>query len=122
MPNMSAITCCDRTRRNIISTQHLTKVFDVNTRWRWRNSDRVSHLDLHKIEIAQPDIVYWYYRYAGIVNLHNYRRQHVLNLEKKFQVKNWDTRVKTSILGVISVNAYLLYDDTRHESSNDVKV
>ena len=42
--------------------------------------------------------------------VHNYRRQHVLNLEKKFQVKH-GTAVRK-----------LLYDGTRHESSKGIKL
>ena len=110
---LSATVWRDRTRRYLISSQSTSKVVDRSTRYRYRNCDDISEVDLYKIEVDQPEICSKYYEFAGLVDLHNYRRQHVLNLEKKFQVKDWVMRIITSVIGIIAVNAYLLYVATR---------
>jgi len=45
------------------------------------------------------------------------RRQSDLNLEKKFQVKEWSTRVNTSLLAICIVDAWLLYKGSHGNGS-----
>ena len=46
-----------------------------------------------------------YFAYRDIVDQHNRSRQDTLNLEKKFEVKSWDMRVNTTLIGILVVDA-----------------
>ena len=112
---LTAVLHCDRNRKEFVSSQGTSLLAPPSKRKRLVNSSRLVDEGLKEVtvEISQPDILWGYYLFNDQVDRHNRRRQDDLNIEKKFEVKEWDFRVVSSILGVIVTNAYLLYRHSR---------
>jgi hypothetical protein len=107
----TATVWTDRTRRTFISTQHRSTSGPPCERGRWRNDNDGVAWNL--FTIPQPELVSEYYKYAGVVDRHNRRRQDDLGLERKLEVKEWSLRLSTTILGMIFTDAFLLYKGSR---------
>ena len=60
-------------------------------------------------KISIPDVCRDYYSYCALVDRHNRHRQDSIDLEKKIEVKDWEFRVNSTLLGMCIVDAYQLY-------------
>jgi hypothetical protein len=120
--SMAAVVWTDRRRMSFITTQGKTTNGDHHTRTRWRNDDTDPGygMELIQQDIAQPECVKAYYQFNDLVDRHNRRRQDDLNLEKKFEVKEWTMRVISTLIGMLTVDAYLFYKHTRVFSQEEL--
>ena len=105
--NVSAVLWVDRERRYFVATTGTTLPGQTIYRERWRRVGNVSKKTV--TETAIPQVAQTYYSAASQIDRHNRCRQDDLDLEKKFQVKEWSLRVNTSLLAVCIVDAWLLY-------------
>lgn len=112
---LQACTWSDRNRHYFISTCSTCCPGEDHIRCRWVNSSKSTDEGVMKTEkrISIPQLAAEYFEYNDMVDRHNRRRQADLNLEKKFEVKEWVFRVISSIIGVIVTNAYLYYKGSR---------
>ncbi|MGF2166758.1 hypothetical protein, partial [Enterococcus avium] len=54
-------------------------------------------------------IPYDYFQNAQKIDVHNHRRQGILALERSIHTQNWVVRIISTILGMIMVDAYMMY-------------
>jgi hypothetical protein len=110
---------CDRDRRYFISTCSNAGSGTPIQRTRLHQVQPVhTQADPEKVVITmnQPRAAEIYYSTCGMIDRHNRARQDTLNLEKKIQTKVWHKRVNTSILGMIIVDTFLLYQACTHSA------
>ena len=94
-----------------MSTVSTTRPGKPWERIRWRKiggeTRRVS------LMVQLPEVAELYYSVCSRIDRHNRCRQDDLNLEKKFQVKEWSARVNTTLLAICVVDSWLLYKGGR---------
>ena len=73
------------------------------------------------ITIPQPKCAEEYYSSCAMIDRHNRSRQQVLNIEKKFGTKSWDMRVNLSILSMIIVDTWCVYNEIMGEQNKDTE-
>ena len=111
-PDLLAALFCDKDRRCFISSCSNLRAAEPIVRQRWRQVTDVStqqepeHLTL---TIDQPQVAKEYYDCCSKIDQHNRKRQDDLDLEKKIGTHDWSKRVNLSILGIVTVDAYLSY-------------
>ena len=105
---MAAIMWVDRDRRFFISTASSTAPSDIHTRTRWRQTNEGAQII--DVPFTQPKAVELYYSVCSKIDEHNRRRQDDLNIEKKLQTKSWAFRVNSTLLSMIVVDSWLVYD------------
>ena len=66
-----------------------------------------------QLEIDQPDVVENYYSSCASIDQHNGCRQDDLMFERKLRMLDWSVRVNDSVLGIIIVDAWRLYEGER---------
>ena len=54
-------------------------------------------------------IPFEYFSYAQKIDVHNHRRQGILAIERCIATRNWAFRIVSTVLGIIMVDAYMLY-------------
>lgn len=113
--DLAAVLWVDRDRRYFIASAGCTLPGTTIYRDRFRKVGNTSIRVVTETEI--PQIAETYYEAASQIDRHNRCRQSDLNLEKKFQVKEWSTRVNTSLLAMCIVDSWLLYKSSRGEGS-----
>ena len=59
--------------------------------------------------LSRPDIVAQFFDHAHKVDVNDHIRQGLLAVERLWHTNNWVIRIFSTILGIIVVNAYLLY-------------
>jgi hypothetical protein len=77
------------------------------TRTRWRQLD--SGPARIEVVVPLPEVVELYYSCCAIIDQHNRCRQADLEMEKRFQVKEWSFRVNFSLLDMIVVDSWMVY-------------
>jgi hypothetical protein len=98
-------------------------VTGVQSRTRWRNSDiNTDGVEEYKIDIPAPQIVHEYFKFNGEIDSHNRKRQHDVNIEKKLQVKEWHRRAISSIIGMVAVDAFLMYKGSRVKETEAMNI
>lgn len=60
--------------------------------------------------MRQPEVAETYYSACAVIGKHNRCRQDDLGLERKLVTQDWSKRVGISILGIITVDSWLLYN------------
>ncbi len=109
--DVGALLWVDRERRYFVTTAGTTLPGNTIYRERWSRVDNESRLIT--TETAIPNVAELYYQAASQIDRHNRCRQDDLRLEKKFRVREWSTRVNTSLLAICIVDAWLLYKGNR---------
>ena len=109
--DICAVLWVDRERRYFVTTAGTTLPGQTIYRERWRRFGNTSKKIITETSI--PQVAETYYATASQVDRHNRCRQDELNLEKKFEVKEWSLRVNTSLLAICIVDAWLLYKGNR---------
>lgn len=114
-PDLMAVMWIDRDRRYFISSTGTTEPGHENYRERWRSRNGIAVRE--SIEIAIPMVCEEYYDTCSMIDRHNRCRQDDLGLEKKFEVKDWATRVNTSLLAICIVDSWKLYSGSKGAQS-----
>lgn len=100
-----ALVWTDRNRK--FSTSGSTAIGPPIERTRWQQT--LCGAQKVTLTIPVPLLASNYFASCDTVDQHNRSRQDTLNIEKKFEVKSWDTRVNATLLGVLVVDAFKLY-------------
>lgn len=112
LPDLLAFAWVDRDQRYFISTCSNLREAEPIFRERWRQVEEVSSQEDPEhvtMEIPLPSAAKLYYDNCGRIDQHNRKRQDDLRLEKKLGTRDWSKRVNLSIMGMITVDAYLAY-------------
>ena len=72
-----------------------------------------------KMEIETPEVAEIYYQACSQIDRHNRCRQDDSCLAKKFEVKEWSSRVNTAILSMCIVDAWMRGCYTRVHEAQD---
>jgi hypothetical protein len=104
---MMAMAWVDRERCYFIATTSCTLDGESCSRVRWRQlEDGPERVEL---VVPQPQAAEVYYAACAQIDRHNRCRQADLDLEKKVGTHDWSFRVNCSVLGIIIVDAWLVY-------------
>jgi hypothetical protein len=104
---MIAMVWLDRERRYFISTASSGAEGIPYTRTRWRQLD--SGPARVEVVVPLPEVAELYYSCCAKIDQHNRCRQAHLEMEKRFQVKEWSFRVNSSLLAMIVVDSWMVY-------------
>ena len=110
-PSLLAVCWADRDRRYFVSSAGTTNMGTPIYRERYRTVN--GRASKQAFEIPIPQVCEDYYKVCSQIDRHNRCRQDDLNLEKKFRTLSWSTRVNTSLLAIVIVDAWLLYKNSR---------
>ena len=105
-PDLMAVIWIHRDRRYFVSTSGATNPRTPIYRERWRSHNGRSRKE--EITVSIPKVCETHYDTCSQIDGHNRCRQDDLGLEKKFEVKDWSTRVNTSLLAMCIVDAWKL--------------
>jgi hypothetical protein len=72
------------------------------------------------IEVAQPKAIATYYKGAGIIDRHNRICADELWMDRNLGTKHLDKRFNLGVLGIICVNAYLIFQQVVHADNNKI--
>ena len=97
----------DKPRKALIATCGHTGLVDPSCRRRYRNDPETGQTTAYVKEVPRTDIVKTYFSYAGAIDRFNRGRQDGFRLERNVEVKNWENRMLTSLLGYVGTNAFL---------------
>ena len=114
-PHLMAVMWVDRDRNYFISSVGTTNGGTPIYRERWRTRHGVTRKE--ELSIRIPSVCEQYYETCSQIDRHNGSRQDDLGLEKKFEVKEWSMRVKTSLLAICIVDAWNLYAGSKGDGS-----
>lgn len=99
VPNYKILTIMwvDRSRRYFVSTGGKTLSGNNQEHLRWlQENDDAPHQRFFSIPI--PKVAEDYYSCAGRIDRHNTCLQDDINMERSFRVREWSSRVNTSLL------------------------
>lgn len=113
---MSAVMWIDRDRRYFISTASSVEPGEPHGRKRWRQTEEGANPVT--ITITPPKLIDLYYSVCGKIDRHNRCRQADLNIEKKVQTKSWAFRVNSTILSMVAVDSWLVYQGCHGSDSH----
>jgi hypothetical protein len=112
IPYLLSFVWMDRDRRYFIASG--SSLSDgtpiVRTRWRQVGDDPESDPTRVELTIAQPKAAEVYYSACSKIDQHNRDRQDTLMLERKLVTNDWSTRVNLSILAIILVDSWRVYN------------
>ena len=92
---------------HFVSTAGRLDVLSTQERVRWRqHNDGACPVEMR---IQMPEVFRHYFAVSGVIDRHNRIRQDSLNLEKSVEVKDWSFRMNCTLLGIVLVDGYLLY-------------
>jgi hypothetical protein len=117
---MMAFVWMDRDRRNFIAT--VSSITDGNPclRERWRQiAPGEESPEKVELTVPQPLAAEMYYSCCAAVDQHNRDRQDTLQLERKLKTHSWSMRVNLSILGMIMVDCWRVYDQLTPTATNN---
>eukprot|EP00171_Calliarthron_tuberculosum_P023220 IDg23220t1 len=106
--SMLALMWVDRERRYFISTTSTPADGTPYERVRWRQEGDAARRVV--LTVRQPKVAEVYYSACASIDQHNRCRQDDLRLERKLVTHDWSKRVGFSILGIIIVDSWLLYN------------
>jgi hypothetical protein len=106
-----AMTRFDRDRRYFIATTSCTLDGESFSRVRWRQLD--DGPERVELVVPQPLVAEVYYPASAQIDRHNRFILADLSLESKVGTHDWSFRVNCSVLGVIVVDAWLVYSGGR---------
>jgi hypothetical protein len=86
-------------------------------RFRQLDRDELANPDMVIIRVAQPRAIATYYEGAGTIDWHNRIRADELRMDCNLGTKDWAKRFNLGILGIICVDAYLLFNGVVHSSN-----
>jgi Transposase IS4 len=108
---MMAMMWLDRNRQFFIATTSTTLEGRPYSRTRWRQLEKgPARVDL---VVPQPEVAEMYYSTCAQIDRHNRCRQDDLMLERKIGTHDWSFRTNCSLLGMIIVDAWLVYSGGR---------
>jgi hypothetical protein len=118
-----AFVWMDRDRRYFISTASSIANGSEFVRHRWRQVDPTPNADPERVElrVPQPKAAEIYYGACGLIDQHNRHRQSTLGIETKLPTNKWDMRVNLSILSMIIVDSWIVFEQATRarESQKD---
>ncbi len=116
---LAAMSCLNRNRCYfIMTTCGIGEGEEINCkRLRQLNRDDLADPDMVIIRVAQPRAIATYYEGAGMIDRHNRIRADELRMDRNLGTKDWAKRFNLSILGIICVDAYLLFKGVVHSSN-----
>ena len=108
---MMAFVWMDRDRRNFIATVSSINEGNPCLRERWRQiAPGEESPEKVELTVPQPHAAEMYYSCCAAVDQHNRDRQDTLQLERKLKTHSWSMRVNITLLGMIMVDCWRVYD------------
>ncbi|AYV87237.1 MAG: bifunctional aspartate aminotransferase [Sylvanvirus sp.] len=103
----------DKKVKFFISTAGTNGIAQPHRRVRYRLLDDGSSQRIEKTTkiSATP---HEYFSFAQKVDVHNHRRQGILAMERKIPTRNWAFRLVSTLLGMIMVDAYMIFLNEKH--------
>jgi hypothetical protein len=117
--DLLAFVWVDRERRYFIASKGCLAEGVPYDRWRWRQVDNITPDALPErvqLTVPQPLACEYYYSASGQIDRHNRHRSDTLCLEHKFRTHSWDVRVNMTILAIIIVDTWLVWDGCHKDS------
>lgn len=110
--DMFALVWMDRNRRYFVANTSTINDGRPYNRTRWRQVDTTVNAEAEQVELVvrQPKICEIYYDVCGMIDQHNRHRQDTLMIERKLVTDDWSKRVNLSILSMIMVDTWLVYN------------
>jgi hypothetical protein len=114
-----AMSWLNRNRRYfIMTTCGIGEGEEINRkRLRQLNRDELADPDMVIIHVAQPRAIATYYEGAGTIDRHNRIHADKLRMDRNLGTKDWAKRFNLGVLGIICVDAYLLFKGVVHSSN-----
>jgi Transposase IS4 len=111
IPDMIAFVWMDRERRYFIASGSSLQDGVPYVRSRWRQVDLQDDASPSRLELTvpQPRAAEVYYSCCGKIDQHNRDRQATLGIEKKLKTLDWSLRVNLSLLGIIVVDTWRIW-------------
>ena len=106
---MIALGWKDKTLKRFLSTCGTTVEGQPHTKKRYRVSEDGESSEIFYKTVKRPKLVEEYFDSASKIDVHNHLRQGSLALEEAWGTRKWHHRVFASILGMVEVDAFLLY-------------
>lgn len=106
--HLVAVGWWDKIPKHIVATAGSNKTAPPHCRKRYRLLPDGTSVPFEK-HTPITDIPYEYFDNAQKVDVHNHRRQGILALERKIPTQKWSFRLVCTVLGMIMVDAYMMY-------------
>ena len=106
---MIALGWKDKTLKRFLSTCGTTVEGQPHTKKRYRVSEDGESSEIFYKTVKRPKLVEEYFDSASKIDVHNHLRQGSLALEEAWGTRKWHHRVFASILGMVEVDAFLMY-------------
>ena len=103
----------DKNTKHLISTAGTNAVAPPHRRIRYRLQDDGTSQRFEKTAKTSA-IPHEYFSFAQKIDVHNHRRQGILALERKISTRSWSFRLISTVLGMIMVDAYMMYLSERN--------
>lgn len=105
-----AVAWWDKKLKMFISTAGTNARAPDHERVRYRLKPNGEY-EIYKKYTQISSIPYEYFSFAQKVDVHNHRRQGILAMERALSTRSWAFRIVSTLLGVIMVDAYALYNN-----------
>ncbi len=108
----------DKTLKMFIATCGTTDEGVSHKKRRWKAVGTQS--EVYYKEVPRPRLAESYFSSAQKVDVHNHLRQGSLSLEASWSTQQWEHRVISTLLGIIEVDAFLIYKESGNTLSHRV--
>lgn len=115
---LNAVGWYDKTIKTIISTVGGSGSAPSHARKRYAISNDGTSVPIEKITPISL-IPFDYFSNAQKIDVHNHRRQGILGMERAIQTHSWVVRLICTILGIIMVDAYMMYSLEKMSNNDD---
>jgi Transposase IS4 len=122
-PSLLSFVWVDRERRYFIATAGSLAPGTDCVRYRWRQQDKTPDAEPNRISytIPQPRAAEIYYSCCEKIDQHNRDRQDTLMLERKVQTKDWSLRVNMTLLGMIFVDTWKVWQQFTYNNTEAIE-
>ena len=71
--------------------------------------------------VCQPKAIQTYYKGTGTIDRHNRIHANKLRMDHNLGMKDWSRRTNLGILGIVCVDAFLLFQEVVHSSKKKTR-
>jgi len=104
-----AVAWWDKTMKTLVTSCANSEAAPPHEKQRYRINEATGKTDAFVVRRETTATPHEYFANAQKVDVHNHRRQGVLALERNLQTHDWSTRLISTVLGMILVDAYGMY-------------
>jgi Transposase IS4 len=122
-PSLLSFVWVDRERRYFIATAGSLAPGADCVRYRWRQEDKTPDAEPVRkaVAVPQPRAAEMYYSCCAKIDQHNRDRQDTLMLERKLKTKDWSVRVNMTILGMIFVDTWKVWQQFTYANNEAIE-